>query len=75
MSETNVKELVCPNCFGTSSHEVLATATSRNIVEDDSAPQPGSEETGGLDEPRRRGYVQRFCIHCGHELTGNGGRA
>ncbi len=75
MSDTNIKELVCPNCFGTSSHEVLATATSRNIVEDESAPRPGSEEAVGLDETRRREYDQRFCIHCRHELTGTGGRA
>ena len=75
MTDENSKELVCPNCFGTASHEVLATATSRNIVEDDSAPLPGSADGVSLDGNRRRDYVKRFCIHCGHELSGNGGRA
>ena len=66
------KKIVCPNCFGTGVREVLSTATSRNIVHDDTAP---SSLVGGLGAKKRKQVVKLFCIHCGHELTGKGGRA
>ncbi len=66
------KPLVCPNCFGTDYREVLATPTSRNIVEDDSVPA-GKES--GLSEGKRKEVVKLFCNHCGHELHRQGNRA
>ena len=66
------KPLVCPNCFGTTSREVLATATSRNIVHDDSAPP--ANHGSGLSTERRKAVVKILCRHCGHELTPKGGR-
>lgn len=66
------KLLVCPNCFGTGYREVLATATSRNIVHDDTAP---TGKGAGLSLEKRRDLVKRLCLHCGHELDGKGGRA
>lgn len=67
------KHIVCPNCFGTGVREVLGTATSRNVVHDDTAPPPNL--TSGLGPQKRKQIVKLFCIHCGHELTGKGGRA
>jgi len=67
------KPVVCPNCFGTSYREVLATATSRNVVHDDTAPP--DVKGSGLGGEKRREVVRLFCIHCGHELTRKGGRA
>ncbi len=72
MKAKNDKVLVCPNCFGTDYREVLATATSRNIVDDDSV-SPGRES--GLSEEKRRDVVKLFCNHCGHELHRRGNRA
>lgn len=66
----NGKTLVCPNCFSTDYREVLATATSRNIVDDDSAPSDPA-----LRGDKRKDVVQLFCIHCGHELHRQGNRA
>ncbi len=65
--------LVCPNCFGTTNREVLATATSRNVVHDDTAPKVA--KGSGLGTERRRVVVKKLCIHCGHELSEKGGRA
>ncbi|HKK00608.1 MAG TPA: hypothetical protein VJ955_00435 [Desulfuromonadales bacterium] len=67
------KHIVCPNCFGTGVREVLVTATSRNIVHDDTAPPPTTN--GGLGPQKRKQIVKLFCVHCGHELTSKGGRA
>lgn len=67
------KTVVCPNCFGTSYREVLATATSRNIVHDDTAP--AAAKGCGLSSEKRRDVVKMLCVHCGHELNGKGGRA
>lgn len=66
------KTVVCPNCFGTGYREVLTTATSRNIVHDDTAP---ACKGSGLSQEKRREVVKMLCLHCGHELNGKGGRA
>lgn len=66
------KPVVCPNCFGTDYREVLATATSRNIVDDDSAEAAGGS---GLSGQKRLEVVKLFCVHCGHELHRQGNRA
>lgn len=52
---------------------MLGTATSRNIVHDDSAPP--SLHNGKAAADKRKELVKLFCIHCGHELTPKGGRA
>lgn len=73
MKQKPGKSVVCPNCFGTGVREVLGTATSRNIVHDDSAPP--SLHNGKAAADKRKELVKLFCIHCGHELTPKGGRA
>ncbi|MFA5515840.1 MAG: hypothetical protein WDA20_06080 [Desulfuromonadales bacterium] len=71
MKSKKEKPIVCPNCFGADYREVLATATSRNIVDDDTALSgPGS----GLSEEKRKEMVKLFCNHCGHELHRGGNR-
>jgi hypothetical protein len=70
MRQKSDKPVVCPNCFGSEYREVLATATSRNVVDDDSAAGES-----GLSRNRRREVVKLFCIHCGHELHRQGNRA
>jgi predicted HNH restriction endonuclease len=72
MTTKNDKPLVCPNCFGTVHREVLATPTSRNIVDDDSVPA-GRES--GMSEEKRKDVIKLFCNHCGHELHRRGNRA
>jgi transposase len=72
MKKKSEKAVTCPNCFGTDHREVLATATSRNIVDDDSAD---AAEGCGLSGEKRREVVKLFCIHCGHELHRQGNRA
>ncbi len=67
------KPVTCPNCFGNSLREVLTTATSRNIVHDDTAPPMARPLTATLE--RRDKVVKLLCNHCGHELTRKGGRA
>lgn len=67
------KTVTCPNCFGTTSREVLVTATSRNVVHDDTAPP--AVKGSGLGTEKRKEVVKLFCVHCGHELTRKGGRA
>ncbi|MBE0597607.1 MAG: hypothetical protein IH614_10080 [Desulfuromonadales bacterium] len=64
------KVLLCPNCFSSEYREVLATATSRNVVDDDS---PRAETP--LFGEKRRTVVQLYCNHCGHELHPQGCRA
>lgn len=73
MKPKTEKPVVCPNCFGTGFREVLATATSRNVVHDDTAPP--SLRGSGLGAEKRKEVVKWLCIHCGHELTRKGGRA
>jgi len=73
MKQTAVKTVICPNCFGNSLREVLATATSRNIVHDDTAPPLSRSYTP--DQVKREKVVKLMCNHCGHELTRKGGRA
>lgn len=68
MDQKPRKPVVCPNCFGTTRREILATATSRNIVHDD------SPTNGGLGRERRRELVKMLCLHCGNELNPRGGR-
>ncbi len=72
MKSKSEKALVCPNCFGTAYREVLVTATSRNIVHDDTAPP--AAKGSGLSTEKRRDVVKLLCIHCGHELSRKGGR-
>ena len=72
MKQTAGKTVICPNCFGNSLREVLATATSRNIVHDDTAP---SSRGTTPDQVKREKVVKLLCNHCGHELTRKGGRA
>ena len=72
MKQHGKKAIICPNCFGTSYREVLTTATSRNIVHDDSAPAPRGS---GLSTEKRSEVVKMLCVHCGHELNPKGGRA
>jgi hypothetical protein len=73
MKENKIKGLVCPNCFGTTYREVLVTPTSRNVAPDDTAPPPS--KGSGLSSEKRKDVVKLLCVHCGHELTRNGGRA
>lgn len=73
MKEKKAKNLVCPNCFGTTYREVLVTPTSRNVVHDDSAPP--AAKGSGLSSEKRKDVVKLLCVHCGHELTRKGGRA
>lgn len=73
MDEKKNKATICPNCSGIDQREVLATATSRNIVHDDTfSSVPG---TNGLSAQKRKDVSKLFCLHCGHELTRKGGRA
>lgn len=67
------KTVTCPNCFGTTYREVLTTATSRNVVHDDTAPP--AAKGSGLGAEKRKDVVKLLCVHCGHELTPKGGRA
>ncbi len=67
------KPVICPNCFGTTYREVLVTATSRNVVHDDTAPP--AAKGSGLGNEKRKDVVKLLCLHCGHELTPKGGRA
>lgn len=73
MKQKAEKSVTCPNCFGSSLREVLATATSRNIVHDDTAPPPTRRIMP--DPIKREKVVKLMCNHCGHELTRKGGRA
>lgn len=72
MKTKTEKTLICPNCFGTSHRQVLATATSRNITDDDSVPTESA--AGGLSGRQKGDVVRLFCNDCGHELTRSGGR-
>lgn len=67
------KPVTCPNCFGTSLREVLTTATSRNIVHDNTAPPLAGAPAAALVS--RDKVVKLLCNHCGHELSRQGGRA
>jgi hypothetical protein len=67
------KTVTCPNCFGTTAREVLVTATSRNVVHDDTAPP--AIKGSGLGTEKRKEVVKLICLHCGHELSRKGGRA
>lgn len=72
MDEMKKRALICPNCSGVDKREVLATATSRNVVHDDT-PTPG-HGSNGLSTQKRQDVIKLFCQHCGHELTRKGGR-
>ncbi|MEJ2700544.1 MAG: hypothetical protein P8Z70_12915 [Desulfuromonadales bacterium] len=72
MKPKTEKPLVCPNCFGTAYREVLVTATSRNVVHDDTAPP--TAKGSGLSPEKRKEVDKLLCIHCGHELSRKGGR-
>jgi hypothetical protein len=71
MDEKRKGAMICPNCSGIDKREILATATSRNVVHDDT-PTPG---TSGLYTQKRQDVIKLFCQHCCHELTRKGGRA
>jgi hypothetical protein len=73
MDEKKNKVMICPNCSGIDKREVLATATSRNVVHDDT-PRP-SHSVGPSSTQKRKDVTKLLCLHCGHELTRKGGRA
>jgi hypothetical protein len=73
MDEKKNRVMICPNCSGIDKREVLATATSRNVVHD-STPS-AAHGSNGLSAQRRNDIIKLFCLHCGHELTRKGGRA
>jgi hypothetical protein len=72
MDEIKSKGMICPNCSGIDKREVLATATSRNVVHDDT-PTPGNGAST-LSAQKRKDVIKLFCQHCGHELSRKGGR-
>jgi hypothetical protein len=72
MAEIKNKGMICPNCSGIDTREVLATATSRNVVHDDT-PTPGNGAST-FSTQKRKDVIKLFCQHCGHELSRKGGR-
>jgi hypothetical protein len=70
MDERRKRTMICPNCSGIDKRQTLATATSRNIVHDDT-PITGASK---LSTQKLQNVIKLFCQHCGHELTRKGGR-
>ena len=68
----NRNEVICPNCFGSEQRQILATATSRNVIKDDESSDP--ERKGRLQRDREGTLVKMFCSRCGHELKRKGNR-
>ncbi|MDO3377016.1 hypothetical protein [Geoalkalibacter halelectricus] len=66
-------QVTCPNCFGVEHREILATATSRNILKEDESATAAKKTRS---QPDREGtLIKMFCNRCGHELTMRGNRA
>ncbi len=73
MKEKKARNLVCPNCFGTTYREVLVTPTSRNVDFDEMSPPTTNGSRAKAN--KHKDVIKLLCVHCGHEVDRNGGRA